>query len=343
MSQANRTVLVIGATGAMGSKVVEHLLADTENQWRIRALTRNVNSDRAIALASLSSRVELFQGDLNNTEDLKAAMQGIYGVYCNIDIWGLRNPADFSDEWSYLESSRDAETAQSKLMLDIAKDMGVHHFVYLSLDHMHRLSGGRFTVPHADAKGVVQDYIQAQQTYDDWYRNHVTVLVTTSYFENLQSYFLPQRRSTDDPTLVFTVPMAEKPWAMIALEDIGFFARYIFANSDTTLGKTLAVASQSLTMQEVVETFTRVTGIGAVYEPMTLDQYRSLGFFGATDIGNMLEFIQHYGCDRNFDAIRQLDPNLTSFEQWLRHTEWKGESVSVQKSLADQSKAASVV
>lgn len=135
--------------------------------------------------------------------------------------------------------------------------------------------------------------------------------------------------------------MADRPWTMIALEDIGFFACYIFAHPDTTLGKTLAVASQSLTMQEVVETFTRVTGIPAAYEPMTLDQYRVLGFVGATDTGNMFQFLQLYGCERDFDATRQINPNLMSFEQWLRRTGWKGEAISVQKSLADQSKAAS--
>ncbi len=96
-------------------------------------------------------------------------------------------------------------------------------------------------------------------------------------------------------------------------------------------------------MQEVVETFTQVTGIPAVYKPMALDQYRSLGFVGATDIGNMLEFVQLYGCDRDFDAIRQIHPNLTSFEQWLRNTRWKGEAIGVQKSLEDQSKAANAV
>ncbi len=102
MSNITKTILVIGATGAMGSKVIEHLLADTQNQWRIRAFTRNVNSDRALALAKFSDRVELFQGDTNNAEALKAAMQGVYGVYCNTDMWSALNPANFADELSYL-------------------------------------------------------------------------------------------------------------------------------------------------------------------------------------------------------------------------------------------------
>lgn len=223
MSKADRIILVIGATGAMGSKVVEHLLTDTENKWKIRAFTRNINSDRALALAK-SNQVELFQGNTNNAEDIKAAMQGVYGVYCNTDMWGTRNPADFPDEMSFLEASRDAEIIQGKLILDVAKQLDVQHFVYSSLDHMHRLSGGQLSVPHSDAKGIVQDYIHQQQIQDDWYRHHITILVTTSYFENLQSNFKPQQRSTDDRTLVFTVPMADKPWTMIALNDIGFKA-----------------------------------------------------------------------------------------------------------------------
>jgi uncharacterized protein YbjT (DUF2867 family) len=324
MSNTTKTILVIGATGAMGSNVIEHLLLDTQNQWRIRAFTRNVNSDRALALAQLSDRVEFFQGDTNDAEALRAAMQGVYGVYCNTDMWSALNPANFADEPSYLEASRDSEIQQGQTILQLAKTSGVKHFVYSSLDYMNRLSNNTLSVPHSDAKGIVQDYIEVQRQHDSWYRDHVSVLQTTSYFENFQSYFQPRPRSADDPTLVFTVPMADKPWTMIALDDIGEFARYIFANPQTTLGRTLAVASDRLTMKEVVATFTKVTGIPAVYEPITLDEYRGLGFPGATDMGNMFEFLQTYGCDRDFDFIDQIHPHRLTFEQWLRKTGWKG-------------------
>lgn len=38
--QATRTILVIGATGAMGRPVISHLLADQDHNWHIRAFTR---------------------------------------------------------------------------------------------------------------------------------------------------------------------------------------------------------------------------------------------------------------------------------------------------------------
>lgn len=323
MAQANQTILVIGATGAMGRNVIEALLT-SQNQWRIRAFTRNTKSDRAQALAALSDRIELFEGNSSHANDIEAALQGAYGVFCNTDMWGIFNPADFPNEAAYLEASRDAEIAQGTQLLELAKAEGVQHFVYSSLDYMYRLSDGKLSVPHSDAKGAVQEAIELKRASDEWYRQHTTVLQTTSYFENLQSYFAPQPRSADDPTLVFTVPLADKPWTMIALNDIGVFARYVFMHPEQTIGTTLAVASQRITMQDVVETFIRLTGIPAVYEPMTTDQFRSLGYPGATDVGNMFEFIQTYGCDRDFDAIRSIHPNLTSFEDWLRRTGWKG-------------------
>ncbi|MGG6267291.1 NmrA/HSCARG family protein [Leptolyngbya sp. AN03gr2] len=340
--QKRQAILVIGATGAMGRKVIEHLLQDTDKQWFIRALTRDIHSDRAFALTNLSDRIELFQGNSRNVEDLQAATHEVYGIYCNTDMWGLFSPSDFPNELSYLEASRDAEIAQGNQILEIAKAANVQHFVYSSLDHMSRLSGGKFSVPHSDAKAIVQEEIENKWTLDDWYRHHTTVLQTTSYFENLQSYFAPQPRSLDDPTLVFTLPMANKPWTMIALDDIGVFARYIFGHPEQTVGTTLAVASQSITMQEVVETFTEITGIQAVYDPFTVDQFRSFGYPGTTDLSNMFEFLQTYGCDRDFDWLRKIHPHLTSFKEWLHRTRWKGEPIAVQKSIEDQSKTNSM-
>lgn len=340
--QKGQTILVIGATGAMGQKVIEHLLQDTDKQWVVRAFTRNIHSDRAKALTSLSDRVELFQGNSSHAEDIQAAIQGVHGVYCNTDMWGLFDPADFPNELSYLEASRDAEIAQGKQILEIAKAKNLQHLVYSSLDHMSRLSGGKLSVPHSDAKAIVQEEIEAKRTLNHWYHQHTTVLQTTSYFENLQSYFAPQPRSKEDSTLVFTVPMADKSWTMIALDDIGVFVRYIFAHPEQTVGTTLPVASQSMTMQEVVETFTKVTGIYAVYEPITVERFRSLGYPGATDVGNMLEFIQTYGCDRDFNMLRKIHPHLTSFEEWLRKTSWRGETIAVQKSIEDQSRTKSM-
>jgi FlaA1/EpsC-like NDP-sugar epimerase len=38
MTQTNRTILVIGATGAMGRPIIRQLLADKKNQWHLKLI-----------------------------------------------------------------------------------------------------------------------------------------------------------------------------------------------------------------------------------------------------------------------------------------------------------------
>jgi uncharacterized protein YbjT (DUF2867 family) len=70
------TILVAGATGGVGKRVVQQLLAD---KYPVRALVRDAVRGRTI----LGEEVELFEADLTLAETLKPAMmKGISAVIC---------------------------------------------------------------------------------------------------------------------------------------------------------------------------------------------------------------------------------------------------------------------
>src|SRR5215469_9167032 len=78
---SKKIVSVIGATGVQGRSVVNALLKDKDNEYSIRAITRNPDSERAKALASQG--VEVVKADLNDFDSLIAAFHGssyIYGI-----------------------------------------------------------------------------------------------------------------------------------------------------------------------------------------------------------------------------------------------------------------------
>ena len=54
---------------------------------------------------------------------------------------------------------------------------------------------------------------------------------------------------------------------------------------------------------------------------MSPDVYRSLGFPGADDLGNMFQFKRDFNdifCGaRNVDVARALNPTLQTFAEWL--------------------------
>jgi hypothetical protein len=58
------------------------------------------------------------------------------------------------------------------------------------------------------------------------------------------------------------------------------------------------------------------------YNAVSPAVYRSFGFPGAEDLGNMFqfnaEFSDQYCAARDLDATRALNPNIHSYDEWLK-------------------------
>jgi uncharacterized protein YbjT (DUF2867 family) len=132
----NRLITVTGATGRQGRAVTRALLAD---HWRVRALTRNPDSEKARALSA--SGAEVIQGNMEDRQSLEFAFEGAYGVY------SVQNP---------MISGLDAEIRQGKLVADAAKAANVHHLVYGSAG-----MGERTGVGSWDSKLEVEAHMKA--------------------------------------------------------------------------------------------------------------------------------------------------------------------------------------
>ena len=325
-------ILVIGATGAMGSSVVRALVADKSRDRHVLAMTRDIHSNSAKQLAKLDEkRVELVKGDLDDELSVKAAMKDVNAVFCNTAF--------------FASGSVDGERAHAHGAMDAAYQSGVDHFVYASLDPASRLSGGQCCVPHYDAKASVEadiDYHRAdefmRQVEDGWFSNHVSVLVTCPYIENFYDFFTPEDGELSDGRQgkIFRSPISEDGiWQMVALDDIGYFARMMLDDRRSWGGRTLRIASEEATMPDIVSTFEAVTGIPAVYQPMSEQEFLNSGLPNAHDpLNNMLIYRDGYFERRNFDELRKLHPDLKSFRQWLDETGWRGESRSMRKNPA---------
>ena len=69
-----KIIAVVGATGAQGGGLVRAIMNGENNDFTARALTRNVNSDKATELAKLGA--EVVAADVDNLESLTKAFQG---------------------------------------------------------------------------------------------------------------------------------------------------------------------------------------------------------------------------------------------------------------------------
>jgi uncharacterized protein YbjT (DUF2867 family) len=84
---SGKVIAVIGSTGLQGKSVTKSLLAD--GSFKVRAITRNANSDAARELRDLGADVVV--ADLEHIESLKNALRGAYGVWGNTGRYMLLN------------------------------------------------------------------------------------------------------------------------------------------------------------------------------------------------------------------------------------------------------------
>ena len=302
-----KIIAVVGATGAQGGGVVRAILNDPGSPFTARALTRDVHSDKARALAAQGA--EVVAADLDDPGSLKNAFAGAHGAYCVTFFW-----AHFSPE---------KEIAGARAMAQAAKDAGVHHAIWSTFEDTRKwvpLSDGRmptlmgkYKVPHFDAKAegnVAFTELGVPTTF----------LLTSFYWENF-IYFGMGPKKGPDGKLAVTLPMGDKKLPGMAAEDIGKCAYGIFKRGDEFVGRTVGIAGEHLTGTQMAASFAKALGQEVGYNSVTPDAYRSFGFPGAEDLGNMFQFKRDFQADdggaRNLDTSRALNPALLTFDEWL--------------------------
>jgi len=302
-----KIIAVLGATGAQGGGLVRAILADPDGGFAVRAITRKAGSDKARELAKLGA--EVVEADVDDVESLKKAFAGAHGAYCVTFYWEHFSP--------------EKELAQIRAMATAAKDAGLKHVIWSTLEDTRQwvpLSDDRmptlmekYKVPHFDAKGEGNGIFTELAV-------PTTFLLTSFYWENF-IYFGMGPKKGPDGVLGITMPMGKGKLPGMAAGDIGRSAYAIFKKGPELAGQTIGVAGEHLTGAEMAAALGRALGQEIRYNDVPPDVYRGFGFPGADDLGNMFQFKRDFQDDfcgaRTVDKARELNPSLQSFDAWL--------------------------
>ncbi len=308
-----KVIAVLGATGAQGGGLVRAILADKSGEFTARALTRNVNSDKAKALADMGA--EVVAADVDDHESIKNAFAGAYGVYAVTFFWEHFSP--------------EKETAQVASIAKAAKENNVQHVIWSTLEDTRKwvslddnrmpTLNGNYKVPHFDCKGEADKHFTDQGV-------PVTFLLTSFYWENF-IYFGMGPKKSDDDKLALSMPMGDKKLPGIAVEDIGKSAYEIFKKGNEFIGKTVGISGGQLTGKEMAASFAAALEQEVGYNAVPFDVYRGLDFPGAEDLSNMFQFkhdFEDYFCGaRSIEFSKSLNPSLQSFDSWLAQNKTK--------------------
>jgi uncharacterized protein YbjT (DUF2867 family) len=302
-----KIIAVVGATGAQGGGLVRAILNDASGEFAVRALTRKPDSEKARELAIQGA--EVVAADLDDIESLKRAFADAYGAFCVTAFWEHFSP--------------EKELAQAEAMAKAAKSAGLKHVIWSTLEDTRRWVPldddrmptlmGKYKVPHFDAKGEANHLFTDEGV-------PTTFLHTSFYWDNLIFFGMGPARG-EDGVLGFTLPMGEAKLPGMAAEDIGRCALGIFKQGEKLIGKSVGIVGEQLTGAEMAAALGRALGEEVRYNAVTPEMYRSFGFPGADDLGNMFQFKRDFESDfcgaRDPQVARSLNPQLQTFGTWL--------------------------
>jgi uncharacterized protein YbjT (DUF2867 family) len=302
-----RIIAIAGATGAQGGGLARAILRDRGSDFAVRALTRDVNSEASRELAALGAEVRA--ANLDQPESVLRAFDGAYGAFCVTFFW-----AHFTPE---------IERVQAASMAKAARRAGVEHVIWSTLEDTRKLVPlsdnrmptlmGKYKVPHFDSKG------EADQEFRDS-GAPTTFLLTSFFWENFIYFGMGPKRGADG-RLAIALPMGDKKLPGIASEDIGRCAYGILKRGAELTGKTVGIAGEHLTGNQMAAALTRALGQDVEYQAISPHEYRGLGFPGAEDLGNMFQYKRDFEKEfcgaRELAFSRSLNPDLQTFDQWL--------------------------
>lgn len=289
---------IAGATGTQGGAVVRHLLPSNPT---IHALARNPSSPKAKALASLG--VTVHPGSFDDEAVLRTAITpGTAAVFLN-----------FMPEFTDLS----ANLRQAKLIMSIAKEVGVPHVVYssgLGVDAVNDVCEGQ-------EDGMVATLLRSKFEIEEAVRTAgfqtYTVLRPGNFMANYIDPFVRYQAAglAETGRCVGAIDV-DAPLPLTSTRTIGAFSAAAMLEPERFGGRTISYADGFVTLREVIQKLRDVTGKDLQYISMSredIEAQKAANPFvgGALAVSKIAKFI-------NLEEVKGWGIPLETFDEYLQ-------------------------
>lgn len=210
------------------------------------------------------------------------ALAGMWGVFAMQNTW---------------EAGVEKEEEQGKRLATLARDAGVHHYVYTSVGSAHRETG----ILHFENKSRIEATVRSLR-----FPSHV-ILRPVFFMENLLSPWV----LNGDKLLAALAP--DVSLQMIAVDDIGRFAAEVFVRADRFRGREIDLAGDAVTMPEAAAALSLGLGRPITFVRIPIEEIRK----NSEDYATMLEWFERVGYDADISGLeREFGFRPTRLAEW---------------------------
>ncbi|KAA3660112.1 MAG: SDR family NAD(P)-dependent oxidoreductase [Chloroflexi bacterium] len=287
-------ILVVGATGVLGTAICKRLLESGE---QVRAMTRT--PDNAANLKTAGAEIVL--GDLCDPASLRRACAGVEKVVASAhSIMGRGR-----------EASKYVDGLGHKDLIDAAKEAGCRHFVYVSLEGVESNP-----TPFAHFKHEVERYLKASGL-------SFTILRPTAFMETHAHAMLGQSILETGKATLFG--QGNAPRNFVTVVDVAEYA-LIALFDDKAKGQTIEIGTpENWTNREVAELYENLSGREAKISHVPRGMLRVMSVLLRPFHPGLSQVMQFSlwtdTTNPTFDAsetLKEYPVQLTNLEDWVR-------------------------
>ena len=136
-----------------------------------------------------------------------------------------------------------------------------------------------------------------------------TILRPVAFMDNLDGGFVAKVFATS-----WRLVVKSRPLQLIAVDDIGVFAAKGFTSPGDFREKSISLAGDELTYEQMEKTYQEETGSPV---PTTWGFVARLVLWLSREMGTMFDFFEREGYGANIAELRQMHPGLKDFKTWL--------------------------
>nr|WP_086940565.1 NmrA/HSCARG family protein [Thaumasiovibrio occultus] len=233
--------------------------------------------------ALFAPNVEIYKGDLNKKSSLTSLLDNAYGLFFALP--------HTSNSVGYGEA-----------LLELAKHSAVQHIVYSSVG-----GADRYTkVEHYGYKKAIEDKLKA-------INKPYTILRPVGYMET----FANQMSTKVMAGMLRLYLDDSKKFQLISVQDIGKFVELSFSHPDQYVGKEMEIAGDELSLNEMFEKINSEMDVNI--SPVNFPKFTK--FILPKIMKQMFLFYAEDGWRADIASLREANPELLSFDDWLKTIE----------------------
>jgi len=241
--------------------------------------------------------VEGIRGDLTNRASLAPALRGIDGFFIMTTPFG----EDFSVD-------TEKEVRQGTTAIDAARAAQVPHVVLSSVAS----ADDGTAIPHFESKAKVEQYLKGSGL-------RYTITRPVAFMDVLQSPWMAGAIRAG--TLAMPMPATTRQ-QLVAVPDIGEIVARVFDHPDRSVGKTVELAGDELTVEDEARRIGKRIGHPVRYVEVPDEQ--AIQQMGEDGI-RMFRWFRTKGYHVDIAALEaEWGHRMTRFDEYLASSKWEG-------------------